>query len=170
MTKFLFIAGLSVIEYLSKYVYLSSDKKQLYHRVFDKYLPVDKTTREDNENDDNLFGENSPINFNSRTIRRNNHAERFLPIDSLNTAMKEVLGFHGTVEKINEVRDLLNISESVDIDYRTFCGIIALSGMRVVVALENLYSTIFFDKSFSLQSDTFSIQSSINQPMIPETR
>lgn len=111
-----------MIEYLSKYVYLKSDKKQLYHRVFEKYLPADKTTRDDN--DDNLFGENSSINFNNR---RNNHAERFLPIDSLNTAMKEVLGFHGTIEKINEVRDLLDVSETVDIDYRMFCGIIAFS-------------------------------------------
>lgn len=115
-----------MIDYLSKYVFIQSDKKQLYHRIFLKYLPK----REDNENDDNnIFGRNSSLNLNNRITRRNNHLERFLPMESLGIAMKEVLGFHGTDDKINEIRDLLNITQDqeIEIDYRTFCGIIAFS-------------------------------------------
>ncbi len=119
-----------MIDYLSKYVFIQSDKKQLYHRIFLKYLPADKLAREDNENDDNnIFGRNSSLNLNNRILRRNNHLKRILPMDSLGIAMTEVLGFHGTDDKINEIRDLLNITEDkeIDIDYRTFCGIIAFS-------------------------------------------
>lgn len=131
-----FITELTPMEYLSKFVFVVDDKKQLYQRIFIKYLPIDKITREDTENED-LFSRTTSAG--NQRGRREEQVTRLLPEEVLNDALKEVLGFHGTDEKISEIRSCLKLEDltEVIIDFRTFCGIVAFSE-RFITTLDQI--------------------------------
>lgn len=53
-----------------------------------------------------------------------------MPIDQLNKALREVLGFHASDSNIAEVLSFLELEtldEDATINFRTFCGIVAFS-------------------------------------------
>lgn len=124
------------MEYLSKFVFVVNDKKQLYQRIFIKYIPIDKITRDDTENED-LFAR-STCTGNQRG-RRDEQITRLLPVEVLNDALKEVLGFHGTHEKICEIRSCLQLEDlkEINIDFRAFCGFVAFSE-RLITTLDQI--------------------------------
>lgn len=117
----IFLPELSPLEYLSKYVFVDQDKKQLFHRIFIKYLPKDKVV-EDKEHDE-FFA----ASMNQRNL------DRVLSHDMIDNALKDVLGFHGTDEKIAEVRALLQLNDTNEtaIDFRTWCGIVAFAERKI---------------------------------------
>lgn len=78
------LAKITPFGYLSKYVFLESDVKQLYHRIFIKHLPKDKINREENDNEE-FFARAGAVR-NDLMLTRN------LQEDSLKEALKEVLG------------------------------------------------------------------------------
>ena len=125
----IFLPELSPLEYLSKYVFLLNDKKQLYHRIFIKYLPKDKVVEE--KEHEEFFA----ASLNQRTQME---PDRVLPYNMIDNAMKDVLGFHGTDEKIVEVRELLqlNVNNEMPIDFRTWCGIVAFAE-RFITTLDD---------------------------------
>lgn len=53
--------------------------------------------------------------------------ERTIPFGSIDAALVDVLGFHGTPERVNEIKQLLllNENEHGTINYRSWCGIVA---------------------------------------------
>ncbi|CAO1420860.1 unnamed protein product [Diamesa serratosioi] len=125
---------LTPMDYLSKFVFVVDDKKQLYQRIFIKYLPIDKITRDETENED-LFSRSTSAG--NQRGRRDEQVTRLLPEDVLNDALQEVLGFHGTDEKICEIRSCLQLEDlkEVIIDFRTFCGFVAFSE-RLITTLD----------------------------------
>jgi hypothetical protein len=123
------LAKLKPVDYLSKFVYVEDDKKQLYHRVFSKYLPKDKILGQENDSEE-LFRSSS-------TGKKKDDFSRCLQDEDLNEAMKEVLGFHGTDEKIQEIYSHLQIviTDETAINFRTFSGIVAFSE-RLITTLD----------------------------------
>lgn len=125
---------LTPLDYLSKFVFVEDNKKQLYHRIFVKYLPKDKTIREENDNEEFFVRAGSGGN---RPGRDDLLLVRSLQEDDLKEALKEVLGFHGTEEKIQEILDYMELKniEEVNINFRTFSGIVAFAE-RLITSLD----------------------------------
>lgn len=123
------------LDYLSKFVFLDDDKKQLYHRIFVKYLPKDKTNREENDNDEFFVRAGS----GSKTPGKDLLLARSLQDESLNEALREVLGFHATDEKITEILSYLELEklEDVVINFRTFAGIVAFAERLITTLNQN---------------------------------
>lgn len=124
---------LTPLDYLSKFVFVEDDKKQLYHRIFVKFLPKDKTNREENDNEDFFVRASS----GGKRPGRDDLLLRSLQEEDLKDALKEVLGFHGTDEKIQEILEYLELEkvEEVNINFRTFSGIVAFSE-RLITTLD----------------------------------
>lgn len=123
------------LDYLSKFVFVDDDKKQLYHRIFVKYLPKDKTNREENDNDEFFVRAGS----GSKTPGKDLLLARSLQDESLNEALREVLGFHATDEKITEILRYLELEklEDVVINFRTFAGIVAFAERLITTLNQN---------------------------------
>lgn len=123
--------------YLSKNVTVAKAQKQIYHRVFLRYLPEEtddtmKTMKptlsqldDDDEDDDESDGKNQRKS-KKPTIELQ---ERLLTMSSLKNAMKEALGFHGTIEKIDEILEILEwrIENRDGINFRLWCAIVAFA-------------------------------------------
>lgn len=118
------------MKYLSQYVIVSNKLKQQYRRIFLKNLPeiieeekpkIDDTDNESPRNDLEKIKQPIKINLDKK---------RILPLLVFDKALKEVLGFHGTNEKIQEIKEILEIDTKDDqnfIDFRLWCGIVAFS-------------------------------------------
>ncbi|XP_058835814.1 uncharacterized protein LOC131692667 [Topomyia yanbarensis] len=124
------------IEYLKHHVVLSDDRKKLYHRIFVRNLPTDdvKTAHESFDNE-SLPENEAPVQVESL---RNLLADvtRIIPMANFDKAMHEALGFHGTPEKIFEIRDLLELNyeyyQEIPIDFRSWCGIVAFAERYII--------------------------------------
>ncbi|XP_070509084.1 uncharacterized protein [Chironomus tepperi] len=126
------MSKLRPFNYLSKYVYVESDKKQLYHRVFIKYLPKSQMNREEAEHDDLYANLEMRKAFMESLL-----AARVMPMEKLNQALHEVLGFHATAEYVQEIENFLELDtldSDTAINFRTFCGIVAF-GERLITTL-----------------------------------
>lgn len=117
------MAKLRPFSYLSKFVYVDDDKKQLYHRTFVKFLPKSTSSREENEND---FFANPAAQKN---FTENLLSARMMPLEELTEALHEVLGFHATDSNILEIQSYLELEtlEEAIINFRAFCGIVAFA-------------------------------------------
>lgn len=140
------------IDYLAHYVSVGRSQKQLYRRVFLRNLPeeVDETNQNlntvaagflyksklyDNNDDDDNSSCDGERNQNSKCISEIN--ERILPYNSVDIAMQEALGFHGTIEKIEEIKNILNLNTTLShnrrennsdgLNFRTWCGVLAFA-------------------------------------------
>lgn len=125
---------LTPLDYLSKFVFVEDDKKQLYHRIFVKYLPKDKTNREENDNDEFFVRAGS----GSKTPGKDDLLlSRSLQDENVSEALREVLGFHATDDKITEIMSYLELDqlEDVLINFRTFSGIVAFAE-RLITTLD----------------------------------
>lgn len=130
------LVKLTPFDYLSKYVFLESDVKQLYHRIFVKNLPKDKTNREENDNDEFFARANS----GGKNVSRNDLLlSRSLQDDNLKEALQEVLGFHSSEEKIREILEYLELEtvEERNINFRAFSGIVAFSERLITSLSQN---------------------------------
>lgn len=124
------MAKLRPFSYLSKFVYVDDDKKQLYHRTFVKFLPKNTSNREENEND---FFANPAAQKN---FTENLLSARTMPLEVLTEALHEVLGFHATDANVLEIQSYLELEslEEAIINFRTFCGIVAFAE-RLITSL-----------------------------------
>ena len=121
------------LEYFSKFVFVEDDKKQLYHRIFVKFLPKDNRQENDNEE---FFSRSMPGDT-KKNGKEDLLFNRCIQGESFTEALKEVLGFHGTEEKLQEILSYLefNAVEEVPINFRTFSGIVAFSE-RLITTLD----------------------------------
>jgi hypothetical protein len=135
LTAFLVLTVLTPLSYLARYVYVSGNLKQLYHRVFIKYLPeevtqskLDKTGSIDSESEtgDLVKKKDKKLKKEIKLV------ERKLSYDVLDAGLQEVLGFHGTFEKIAEIKEVLDFGATaevgvVEVNFRLWCGLVAFS-------------------------------------------
>lgn len=124
------------IEYLKRHVVLCDDRKKLFHRIFCRNLPSDdgKPSQEFNEND-SIPETETPVQLETF---KNLLADvtRLIPMANFDKAMHEALGFHGTPEKIFEIRELLELNyeyyQEIPIDFRSWCGIVAFAERFII--------------------------------------
>ncbi|KAH8405068.1 hypothetical protein KR222_010782 [Zaprionus bogoriensis] len=103
-------------DYLSKYVWVSQQRKQLYKRVFLKYL----NRCEQPESELALASDEAPfVEYKERTM-----VWRSLP-----QALEDVLGFHGTERNVQNTLTYLGYeaTEGGDLDFRAWCGIVSFA-------------------------------------------
>lgn len=110
-------------DYVSKHIWISDYRKQLYRYVFTKFLP------EANEDNNNASAKKRESIIENDTKSSGIMKERTIAFSDLHGALKTVLGFHGTDEKIIEVRTILQLNERdhFAINYRSWCGIVAFA-------------------------------------------
>lgn len=109
-------ADMTALDYLSKYVWVSQQRKQLYKRVFLKYL----NRVEQQESELALGSDDSPlVEYKDRTM-----AWRSLP-----QALEDVLEFHGTEENVKNTLTYLSYEAtgSGEVDFRAWCGIVSFA-------------------------------------------
>lgn len=120
------LTRITPFEYVSRHIWISEYRKQLYQLVFEKYLPevvpVIAATAADGTVADAL-PELSPVVSELRAPFK----QRTIPFGSVDAALGDVLGFHGTPERVKAIKELLllNEEEHGTINYRSWCGIVA---------------------------------------------
>lgn len=131
------LVKMTAFDYVSKYVFVEDDKKQLYHRIFVKYLPKDKINREENDTEEFFARANSAGKASGKEDFL--LQARYLQDENLYEALKEILGFHGTGERIQEVLSYLELEnhEDVHINFRTFSGIVAFAERLITILDQN---------------------------------
>ncbi|KAH8376442.1 hypothetical protein KR200_003495, partial [Drosophila serrata] len=104
-------------DYLSKYVWVSQQRKQLYKRVFLKYL----SRIEEPESELAAIG--------NEELPEYKYKERTLVWQSLPQALEDVLEFHGTEKNVRGTLNMLGYDalKSGDIDFRAWCGIVSFA-------------------------------------------
>lgn len=129
------------MKYLSQFVIVSNKLKQQYRRIFLKNLPeeieeekpkIDDMDNESPRNDAEIIKQ--PIKLDLVKIRT-------LPLSVFDKALQEVLGFHGTLEKIQELKEFLKIDAEADenlIDFRLWCGIVAFAERFITKIIRDL--------------------------------
>lgn len=123
---------LTPIDYLKKYVTVTSYRKQLYDKMFDRFIP--KPDEETETNSDAKKPKNVSQESPSPNGNIEEYQERVITIDCLDQAMKDTLGFHGTQEKIDEIKDIVKLNEVnlTEINFRLWCGLLAFSERYLV--------------------------------------
>lgn len=125
-----FFLEMTPFDYVSKNIWISDYRKQLYRYVFNKFLP--------DYGDDALpVSHVKPIKLDANTNNNNSShqslrldgKDRVLAFSDLHEALKMVLGFHGTDAKALEIKRILHLNEKEhsEIQYRSWCGIIAFA-------------------------------------------
>lgn len=130
--------GMSVLQYLKNYVWISSHHKRLYKRVFLKY--------HQDANDDgkgslsSTLRKGNSINAQSTEVLNdiNAYVERTMAPRKLENALEEILGLEGNKDNISRIIQLIQgsirdfeMDECDDapemINFRCWCGIVALA-------------------------------------------
>lgn len=115
------LATMTPFEYISKHVWISEHRKQHYRFVFKKFLP-DLT--EDTQGKSNVQNPDHNID-----IPQMKQEERTISFSDIRNALADALGFYGTVAKINEILEILQMNEDDHkmLNFRSWCGLIAFS-------------------------------------------
>ncbi|XP_065359909.1 uncharacterized protein LOC135953825 [Calliphora vicina] len=117
------VKDMSVLHYLSKYVWVSRQRKQIYKRIFLKYL---KTCPEQPEQLQQQQLAETEISFPLP-----DYQERYMNTKHLYQALEDVLEFYGTQKNIEKVLELINYkeiqAEDQLINFRCWCGIVAFA-------------------------------------------
>lgn len=135
------LARLTPFTYLSRHIWISDHRKQLYRFVFNKYRceavaqplnasfhEMDVTTAEDTRSI--LF--ETPSDDSNKMMPFVDVKECTMSMLSLNDALIDVLGFpvDAISSTINEIRDMLDLNGECEFTYLTFrnwCGIVAFA-------------------------------------------
>lgn len=122
------LAILTPFQYVSRCIWISAYRKQLYNYVFTKYLPEssDEYVNSPTSKRDHHY---SNMDFNSTKLTNRLIQERKIPYGHLVSALDDVLGFHGTPERISVIIEILqlNSDEHGEINFRSWSGIVAFS-------------------------------------------
>lgn len=112
------LATMTPFDYISKHVWISEHRKQHYRFVFKKYLPEPVDDTQAKPNSDSMI-DTPPVK----------HEERTISFGDMRNALPDALGFHGTIEKVNEILDVLRMNENDHklLNFRSWCGLIAFS-------------------------------------------
>ncbi|KAL7731575.1 hypothetical protein ACLKA6_013102 [Drosophila palustris] len=141
-------------DYLSKYVWVSQQRKQLYKRVFLKYL----SRCEEPESELALGTDEAPLV---------EYKERTMVWRSLPQALEDVLEFHGTEENVQNTLAHLGYEQNGcgDLDFRAWCGIVSFAER---LALSNAACSDDDSCDELEKSDFNSMEQLIEQFEVPE--
>lgn len=118
---------MSVWEYLSSYVWVSRQRKQIYKRIFLKHLkPISQESGPEQQEQQSKTGENE-VQFPLPE-----YGERAMNMKYLYQALEEVLEFYGTEKTINRVLDIISYEklkedDGKELNFRTWCGLVAFA-------------------------------------------
>ncbi|XP_055527927.1 uncharacterized protein LOC129720464, partial [Wyeomyia smithii] len=130
------LSTMTPIEYLKRHVVLSDDRKMLYHRIFVRNLPADDSKTVQESIDTESLPETETVSQAASFRNLLADITRVIPMANFDKAMHEALGFHGTPEKIFEIRELLELNyeyyQEIPIDFRSWCGIVAFSERYII--------------------------------------
>lgn len=147
------------MQYLSKYVVILKDIKQLYQRIFEKHLPVIELNKKDlSDSEDESFTETEKAVENNISINKQADIIRKLPLSVLDKALQDVLGFHGTIERITEIKKFLSFQlepPNYELNFRAWCGVVAFCE-RYLSTVDKREDPCNEVSSFLLFFDTFS--------------
>lgn len=122
------LATLTPIQYVSRHIWVSDNRKQLYQYVFNKFVVDPYAVRPDRTSDKLTVSHRAtPLIINSFDLV--SKRERTMVIKHLNQAMTLALGFYGTAENVDKVRAILqmNNGEVTELNFRSWCGVIAFA-------------------------------------------
>lgn len=121
------LAILTPFQYVSRHVWLSNYRKQLFSFVFNKYQVDPNDAGEAGKTNATAPVTNTALAL-ADEVGNAFEKERTMEPKWLQAAMKDVLGFHGTDEKINDVWRLLQMNGNDDIiTFRSWCGVVAFA-------------------------------------------
>lgn len=127
------LASITPFEYMSKYVWISDHRKQLYRLVFNKYV-VECDDVGGNGNDSNDIECETPIdNVPSKSFSYCDYNECVIPMKELHRALFDVLGYCGATDRLSEkiteilAKIQLNQLDQSRMNYRSWCGLVAFA-------------------------------------------
>lgn len=116
---------MSVWHYLSRYVWVSRQRKQIYKRIFLKYLKYSPELPQPLVDQEQKPPE-TEIQFPLPEYK-----ERCMNIKYMYQALEDVLEFYGTEKNINKILQLLRYSEWNEehnqVTFRIWCGLVAFA-------------------------------------------
>lgn len=118
---------MTVWEYLSRYVWVSRQRKQIYKRIFLKYLKISAPLCGQEQQEQQPKAGDNVIQFPLPEYK-----ERCMNIKHLYQALEDVLEFYGTERNINRVLDILDYEkiktdDSKELTFRTWSGLVAFA-------------------------------------------
>lgn len=121
------LTRITPFEYVSRHVWVSEYRKHLYQMVFVKYLPEEQASTATAAGDPTSTTDGLVQVVVSDADIRPPFKERTIPFGNIDAALVDVLGFHGTPERVNAIKGILmlNADENGLINYRSWCGIVA---------------------------------------------
>uniref|UniRef100_A0A1B0CHW1 Uncharacterized protein n=2 Tax=Lutzomyia longipalpis TaxID=7200 RepID=A0A1B0CHW1_LUTLO len=122
------LSELTPLEYLSKYVHVSNYRKQLYHRIFIRYLPEIKIDELcEREANPGPRDSEADVDPSCEDIASEYLSQRLIPTDEVWEALKTALHPHGTPDTIASIAGKLALSTHEEINFRAWCGIVAFA-------------------------------------------
>ncbi|XP_073838112.1 uncharacterized protein [Musca autumnalis] len=122
------LENMSIWEYLSRYVWVSRQRKQIYKRIFLKYLKsIPHGGLALDQSDQQIKSGDNEIQFPLPEYR-----ERSMNLKHLYQALEDVLEFYGTEKNINRILEILDYEKlkdnpSKELTFRTWCGLVAFA-------------------------------------------
>uniref|UniRef100_A0A1B0AQV4 Phosducin domain-containing protein n=2 Tax=Nemorhina TaxID=44051 RepID=A0A1B0AQV4_9MUSC len=131
---------ISVFDYLSNYVWVTRQRKQIYKKIFLKYFKT-----KDHESDHETMQ-------NDQTFPHSNYTERTIGLNHLPAALEDVLEFYGNEMNIKKILNLLdyeNIKKKIkNINFRSWCGVVAFAER---LAIDDPHGTDSCDEMATLE-------------------
>ncbi|XP_059608214.1 uncharacterized protein LOC132256051 [Phlebotomus argentipes] len=119
------LSQLTPVEYLSKYVSVSNYRKQLYHRIFIRYIPEIKIDELGEREADWEAGQDDWAACEDMASEY--LSQRLIPAAHMQEALKTALHPHGSPTTLATVADKLALTPHDGINFRAWCGIVAFA-------------------------------------------
>ncbi|XP_075164123.1 uncharacterized protein LOC142236740 [Haematobia irritans] len=121
------LEDMTVWDYLSRFVWVSRQRKQIYKRIFLKYLKLPPLSICQEQQEQYTKTDENEIKFPLPDYK-----ERCMNINHLYQALEDVLEFYGTERNINGVLDIigyenLKADDSRELTFRVWCGLVAFA-------------------------------------------
>lgn len=132
------LSTLNVFDYLSQYVWVSDHRKHLYRIVFNKF--VDKSASDAQNDPDGMDDDENELDRDTPSHATHEQSlqvcvfrECVMLFKDLDTALTNILGYCGPVEKmaekISKIIEAIEITENEHavINFRSWCGLVAFA-------------------------------------------
>lgn len=124
------LATLTPFQYVSRHVWISDHRKQLYQYVFNKFVDEPNAHRTEKSNEKLIAAHRTtpPGDIDKNSDLYVNR-ERVMEFKHLNQALALALGFQGKTDKIDKIKDilLLNANDIAELNFRSWCGVVAFT-------------------------------------------
>lgn len=120
---------LTPLQYVSQHIWISDHRKQLYQYVFNKYVHDPNIVMRNDKFADKAIAHCDTPPLADGQGEMGPPQERIMDIKHLNQALTLALGFHGTAEKIEKIREILYLNDDDigSLNFRSWCGVVAFA-------------------------------------------